>query len=156
MSDNSGRCLPVDRCVVFLLGKAFQRVSQKARERLGPHGISPVQYVVLSALWEQDRQSGAELTARLRIDSATITGIIDRLVGAGLVQRVPDAQDRRVNRVQLTVAGRSLRAPLEAAMLELNEEVAASLGEWAEPFWSSLVEVGLPGAGDDRATSRAE
>lgn len=142
MSAADDRTLPIDRCVIFLIGKAFQRVSQRARERLAPHGVSPVQYVVLSALWEKDSQSGAELTARLRIDSATITGIIDRLDAAGLIRRVPDARDRRVNRVELTAAGRALREPLEAAMLDLNEEVAASLGDRAGPFWSALADIG--------------
>lgn len=136
--------LPVDRCVVFLLGKAFQRVTQAARERLGAHGVSPVQYVVLSALWERDGQSGAQLTSRLRIDSATITGVIDRLVAADLVERVRDEKDRRIQRVKLTPQGQALRDPLEKSMIELNREVAEQLGEGAGPFWKMLAEVGAP------------
>jgi MarR family transcriptional regulator, organic hydroperoxide resistance regulator len=139
------RSLPIDRCVIFLLGKAFQRVSQGARERLAPHGVSPMQYVVLSVLWERDGQSGAELTARLRIDSATITGIVDRLVAAGWVMRARDAADRRVQRLQLTRAGHALRDELEQEMIALNREIAAQLGDRAEPFWTMLMEVGLGG-----------
>jgi MarR family transcriptional regulator, organic hydroperoxide resistance regulator len=143
MKRRAARCLPIDRCVIFLLGKAFQRVSQGARERLAPHGVSPMQYVVLSVLWERDGQSGAELTARLRIDSATITGIIDRLVAAGWVMRTRDALDRRVQRVQLTEAGQSLRDELEREMIELNREIAAQLGDRAESFWTMLAEIGI-------------
>jgi len=143
--------LPIDRCVIFLLGKAFQRVSQGARERLVPFGVSPVQYVVLSALWERDAQSGAELTARLRIDSATITGIIDRLVAAGWVARTRDAKDRRVQRVTLTPDGRALRRPLETAMIDLNREVADQLGDRAASFWAMLSEVGAAMADPETA-----
>ena len=149
------RSLPIDRCVIFLLGKAFQRVSQGARERLGPHGVSPMQYVVLSVLWERDGQSGVELTARLRIDSATITGIIDRLVVAGWVVRARDEADRRVQRVQLTQAGRSLRGELEREMIELNREIAAELGDRAESFWGMLAEIGLANVTEDTTVVRA-
>jgi MarR family transcriptional regulator, organic hydroperoxide resistance regulator len=149
------RSLPIDHCVIFLLGKAFQRVSQGARERLAPHGVSPMQYVVLSVLWERDGQSGAELTARLRIDSATITGIIDRLVAAGWVLRARDAVDRRVQRVQLTKAGQSLRDELEREMIELNREIAAELGRRrAESFWTMLAEIGLAGMPEEAVAGR--
>jgi MarR family transcriptional regulator, organic hydroperoxide resistance regulator len=142
MKKRAAPSLPIDRCVIFLLGKAFQRVSQGARERLAPHGVSPMQYVVLSVLWERDGQSGAELTARLRIDSATITGIIDRLVAAGWVARARDAMDRRVQRVQLTEAGWSLRDELEREMIELNRQIAGQLGNRADAFWTMLAEIG--------------
>jgi len=146
--------LPIDHCVIFLLGKAFQRVSQGARERLAPHDVSPMQYVVLSVLWERDGQSGAELTARLRIDSATITGIIDRLVASGWVVRERDAVDRRVQRVQLTEAGQSLRGELEREMIELNREIAAQLGDRAKSFWTMLAEIGLAGMTEEAVVGR--
>jgi DNA-binding MarR family transcriptional regulator len=142
MKKRAAHSLPIDRCMIFLLGKAFQRVSQRARERLAPHGVSPMQYVVLSVLWERNGQSGAELTARLRIDSATITGIIDRLVVAGWVARVRDANDRRVQRVELTPAGQSLRDELEREMIALNQEIATQLGERADSFWAMLAQIG--------------
>jgi MarR family transcriptional regulator, organic hydroperoxide resistance regulator len=151
MRKRTTRSLPIDRCVIFLLGKAFQRVSQGARERLAPHGVSPMQYVVLSVLWERDGQSGAELTTRLRIDSATITGIIDRLVAAGWTMRVRDAVDRRIQRVKLTDAGKSLRSGLEKEMIELNQEIADQLGDRAEVFWTMLAEVGLTNGGGETA-----
>lgn len=156
MKRRAGRSLSIDRCVIFLLGKAFQRVSQDARERLAPHGVSPMQYIVLSALWERDGQSGAELTVRLRIDSATITGIIDRLVASGWVVRARDAVDRRVQRVQLTEAGRALRDELEREMIKLNQEIAALLGERAGSFWTMLAEIGLRSATEEAAIGRGD
>jgi len=154
MKRRTARSLPIDRCVIFLLGKAFQRVSQGARERLAPHGVSPMQYVVLSVLWESDGQSGAELTARLRIDSATITGIIDRLAAAGWVVRARHALDRRVQRVQLTEAGQSPRDELEPGMIRLNPEIAAERGDRAESFWTMLAEIGLSGMTEEAIVSK--
>ena len=107
------RDLAVDRiedCVGFLVGKAAQQIARRARDKLAPHGVTPVQYAVLHALWERDGRSGAEIGARLSIDSATATGVIDRLEAADLLRRSPDPEDRRVHRLFLTGRGRSLRA----------------------------------------------
>ncbi|MFC6901244.1 MarR family transcriptional regulator [Nonomuraea dietziae] len=52
--------------------------------------------------------SGQELAGNLGVGLGTVTGIVDRLVGHGLVTRHEDPHDRRVRRVQLTDAGRAL------------------------------------------------
>ena len=100
----------IDECISFLAGKAAQTVSRLARERLAPFGVTPVQYAVLQVLWEQDGQSGAEIGARLVLDSATITGVLDRLESLGLIERTADRADRRVQRIRLTAAGRLRRS----------------------------------------------
>ena len=118
----------IEDCFVFLLGKAYQHFNQEARQRLAPYGVTPAQYGLLEVLWERDGQSGAELSERLQLDSATMTGLLDRLERAELVVRRPDNADRRVNRIGLTAQGRALRAPLDRAMDEVNAAVVAQLG----------------------------
>jgi DNA-binding MarR family transcriptional regulator len=133
----------IEDCISFLAGKAAQQVSRRARDMLAPHGVTPVQYAVLRVLWEDDGQSGATLSARLAIDSATITGVIDRLEGAGLIERRPDGGgDRRIHRVVLTDKGRALQVPLDALMVGLNADVRAELGEAAGPLWAALAKLG--------------
>lgn len=118
----------IEDCFVFLLGKAYQRFNQEARQLLAPHGVTPAQYGLLEVLWERDEQSGAELSERLQLDSATMTGLLDRLERAELVVRRPDGTDRRINRVGLTAQGQALRVPLGHAMDEVNAAVVAQLG----------------------------
>ena len=112
----------IEDCLSFYLGKAYQRVTQSAKQRLAPYGITPVQYALLKVLWEKDQQSGAELGERLLLDSATMTGIIDRLEHAGLIERKAHETDRRVNRVALTARGRELQAPLDREMDLMNQD----------------------------------
>ena len=135
----------VENCISFLVGKAAQQISRRAREKLSAWGVTPPQYAVLRVLWEQDGQSGAAIGARLLIDSATITGVIDRLEGTGLLARRADGGDRRVHRLFLTDRGRGLRAPLDAAMDQLNAEVEAELGGQAPALWKSLRRLGEAG-----------
>lgn len=135
----------VENCISFLVGKAAQQIARRAREKLSAWGVTPPQYAVLRVLWEQDGQSGAAIGARLVIDSATITGVIDRLEGTGLLARRADGGDRRVHRLFLTDRGRGLRAPLDAAMDQLNAEVEAELGGQAPALWKSLRRLGEAG-----------
>ena len=47
-----------------------------------------------------------ELSRRLMVSNGNVTGLIDRLVGEGLVVRKPAPEDRRAHLVTLTPAGR--------------------------------------------------
>lgn len=132
----------VEECISFLIGKAAQTVTRRARDKLAAYDVTPTQYAVLKVLWEKDGQSGVALGARLLIDSATMTGVIDRLAAAGLLERRSDAEDRRVQRLVLTERGRSLRAPLDDAMDRLNAEAKAVLGADAATVWQAVRRLG--------------
>ena len=118
----------IEDCLSFLLGKAYQQVNQIAKRRMAPYGVTPVQYALLHVLWDQDGQSEANLGARLRLDAATITGMLDRLVHGGLIERRPHPTDRRVHCVFLTEAGRALQEPLDREADLVN---VASLGRFS-------------------------
>ena len=107
-------------CISFLLGKAYQQVNQTARELLAPYRITPVQFAFLNLLWVNNNLSGAELGEHLRLDSATITGVIDRLEQVGLVERRADSDDRRIKRIHLAEAGAELQDPLTTVIEQLN------------------------------------
>lgn len=47
----------------------------------------------------------SEISARMLCDNSNLTGIVDRLISKGLVERRPDPQDRRVSLICLTQAG---------------------------------------------------
>ncbi len=118
----------IEDCLSFYLGKAYQRVTQSAKQRLAPYGVTPVQYALLKVLWDRDDRSGAELGERLLLDSATMTGLLDRLEQAGLIERKAHVTDRRVNKVVLTARGRDLQVPLDREMDQMNQDF---LGQFA-------------------------
>lgn len=47
----------------------------------------------------------SEISARMLCDNSNLTGIVDRLLSKGYVERRPDPQDRRVSLICLTEAG---------------------------------------------------
>jgi DNA-binding MarR family transcriptional regulator len=132
----------LEDCISFIVGKAAQQISRQSKEKLSAFGITPVQYAVLKVLWDVDGQSGQEIGRRLKLDSATITGIVDRLEREGLLERRSDSQDRRVQRIYLTRSGRRLREPLDRAMDELNANADRLLGRKAAILKAALRRLG--------------
>ncbi|MCA1597704.1 MAG: MarR family transcriptional regulator [Chloroflexi bacterium] len=133
----------IEDCFIFQLGKAYQQVNQEAKRRLAPYGVTPVQYGLLEVLWEMDGQSGAALGGRLRLDGATVTGLLDRLAHAGLVERRPHPTDRRINHVYLTKRGRALQQDLDREIDTLAADVLGRLlPAGAERFQEILTRMG--------------
>jgi MarR family transcriptional regulator, organic hydroperoxide resistance regulator len=96
--------------LVALLGQTATQISQCA-ERCG---LSMVQ---ASALMQIDGSMPMrELAARLGGHASSATGVADRLVARGLVERHEDAGDRRVKRVALTPEGVATRTRMAACM----------------------------------------
>jgi MarR family multiple antibiotic resistance transcriptional regulator len=60
----------------------------------------------LHAISHLEAPSMSDLSRELGLPPSSVTGIVDRLVAAGKVQRENDADDRRVVRVVLTAQGR--------------------------------------------------
>ncbi len=133
----------IEDCFIFQLGKAYQQVNHEAKRRLAPYGVTPVQYGLLEVLWETDGQSGAALGERLRLDGATITGLLDRMAHAGLIERRPHPTDRRINHVYLTDQGRALQRDLDREIDALTADILGRLSPAdADRFQDILVRVG--------------
>ncbi|RJQ81492.1 MarR family transcriptional regulator [Pseudonocardiaceae bacterium YIM PH 21723] len=71
--------------------------------------------------------TGQELAASFGVSLATVTGIVDRLVAQGLVERHEDQRDRRVRRLTPTDSGvrliEKLRDANSAGMRQLLEHL---------------------------------
>lgn len=90
---------------VYSAMTAFTRVY---RPLLDSIGLTYSQYLVMTALWEEDGLTVGQLGERLFLDSSTLSPMLKRLEAAGFVSRRRSAEDERVVRVQLTEAGRGL------------------------------------------------
>jgi DNA-binding MarR family transcriptional regulator len=54
---------------------------------------------------DPDRATGQHLAATLHVSLASMSGIVDRLVQHGMVERAEDPRDRRVRRLTVTPEG---------------------------------------------------
>jgi DNA-binding MarR family transcriptional regulator len=78
--------------------------------------------MVLGFLTEEDQITSSELGRRTELDSATLTGILDRLEAAGYLERKSNPDDRRSIHIHLTAKGKALGNEATALLLKANSE----------------------------------
>lgn len=102
--------LQLDAQLCFALYAASRAMTQAYQPLLLPLGLTYPQYLAMLVLWETDGISVKQLGARLQLDSGTLTPLLKRLEGSGLLQRCRSSDDERSVRLQLTPAGMALEA----------------------------------------------
>ena len=107
---NADQALLLDNQLCFALYSASLAMTKLYKPLLDELGLTYPQYLVMLVLWEGDRLMVSELGQRLCLDSGTLTPLLKRLESTGLVSRMRDAEDERRVRIQLTAAGRKLKA----------------------------------------------
>jgi DNA-binding MarR family transcriptional regulator len=113
---------------LYAAGLAMNKVYRKLLRRL--HLTYP-QYLVMLVLWERDGVTVSDIGARLFLDSATLTPLLKRLDGAGLVARARSNADERQVIVSLTDAGRALAREAAAIQDQIQCAAACAPGELA-------------------------
>jgi MarR family transcriptional regulator, organic hydroperoxide resistance regulator len=112
--DTPDSLLKLDLQVCFALYSTNLAMTKVYRRLLRELGLTYPQYLVMMVLWEEDGQTVSEIGERLFLDSATLTPLLKRLEGMGLLSRRRAVDDERRVRVQLTEQGRELRIRAEA------------------------------------------
>ncbi|MGH3255401.1 MAG: MarR family winged helix-turn-helix transcriptional regulator [Streptosporangiaceae bacterium] len=94
---------------------------------LRAHEISMWGYIVLTALAEQPVRTQAALAQAIGADKSRIIADLDELQERGLIQRQPDAADRRVHLLSLTPAGSQVRQSVQSAIRRREEQILGRL-----------------------------
>lgn len=95
-------------CVFFQFAKANQLASRFLSQKVAELNLTPVQALVLGFLYVEDQITSSELGRRTELDSATLTGILDRLEIAEFIERKNNPDDRRSIHIHLTPKGNEL------------------------------------------------
>ncbi len=90
------------------LYRDFNLLIRRSRAVLSELGISGPQYGVLRILSRSGPAPMGRISEELLVTTGNVTGLVSRLVQEGLVARKHGIRDRRVVRIRLTPAGRSL------------------------------------------------
>ncbi len=126
MSENA---LALDNQLCFPLYAASHLVVRLYRPLLDKLGLTYPQYLVLLVLWEHSPATVGDICQHLLLDSGTVTPLLKRLEGMGLVMRVRSKEDERRVHVSLTPEGAALRAQAENIPSTLTCQLALSTTE---------------------------
>ena len=104
----------------FALYAATNSIIRYYRIYLNEIGITYTQYLVLLVLWESENSNIKEIAKVLKLDSPTITPIVQKLEKMNLVKRQRSHKDERVVVVSLTKNG----IDLETQVADIQNKVA--------------------------------
>ena len=96
------------------------------KETLEPFELTPSDYAVLSTLRRAGppyQLSPSDLYTTLERSSGGMTKMLKRLEGLGLIERIPDPEDRRSTRVLLTESGVALQEEVFNVFLSRTQEL---------------------------------
>ena len=116
-------------CIFFQFAKAYQMGSRFLSQKVSELNLTAVQAMILGFLDQEDQITSSELGKRAELDSATLTGILDRLEAAGFLERKGNPDDRRSIRIHLTKKGRAMAREASRMIAEANQEFLQVLSE---------------------------
>ena len=91
--------------------------------------VTPVQYGVMTVLFNQPGMDQISLAAEVGIDRTNVADVVRRLESRGLVSRGPHPEDRRAKLVSLAVKGRQLTQRMFPAMQRAQDRLVEVLSE---------------------------
>jgi DNA-binding MarR family transcriptional regulator len=116
----------------FLLSRATWAMNNAVNRLLRENGhadVSVAYFAVLQALWENDRLSITDLGEKAQLEKSTMTSLIDRMEGAGLVRREDHPTDRRAYQIWLTSRGREIEQKLDEVVSRAYKHLTRGIAE---------------------------
>jgi DNA-binding MarR family transcriptional regulator len=92
-------------------------------------GLTMPQLRVMYLARENGSATVGAIAAQMRVTAPTISGLTDRLVRQGLIERREDPDDRRLVRICLTDEGRAVLEEIDVAARAHMREVLSRLSE---------------------------
>lgn len=111
-----------------ILHESARSWKQALELRLKKSGLSQAGWLTVAAVVQASHPlSQTELSRILGVQTATMVPMIDRLIKAGLIERLASEHDRRINYISSTKAGRDLYKKIQKQADILREEITAEI-----------------------------
>ncbi len=130
--------LRLDDQLCFALYAAQRAVTAAYRPLLEELGLTYTQYLVLLTLWEQGEVTVKHLSSTLHLDYGTMSPLLKRMEGAGLIHRERSTRDERSVLVSCTARGEELRgraARVPGALLSATGLDGAEVEQLRAELW---------------------
>jgi len=118
-----------DRRLIFLLNVAQRRLQRFVAAHAREGGVTSAQSGLLFVLGKHDGALMGEAGAALDLGPPGISGLAERMVEAGLIEKRADPDDGRASRLWLTVSGRKALARTKAGVAELNARLTEGFSD---------------------------
>src|SRR3954452_16468357 len=117
------------RDFMFLLHDVARLIRVDADKRARAHGMTRAQWGILIWLERQAGLSQKELAEILEVEPITVARLIDRLETRGMVERRPDARDRRIWRLHLLPPAHDVLQEIDEQRTDMTRIVTSGISE---------------------------
>jgi DNA-binding MarR family transcriptional regulator len=129
--------------VGFLLRCAHQHGSEIFNAVMERFAVTPTQFAALAKLDDLSSVSQNQLGRLTRMDPATVSGVVGRLIARGFVRQSPHARDARLVLLALTPTGRAAVLEMKAAAADVSRRTLEPLQPAeAEALLRALAKIG--------------
>ncbi len=117
--------------ILVKLRKVIRSINLESKKIEKKYGISIPQLLVLQFLSKEEdfKAKSSKIKSFIHLNASTVSGIIQRLEGKGLVARLPAPHDKRATFITLTAKGAQL---LEESPTTLQEKLRIRLSKLDE------------------------
>ena len=91
--------------------------------------LTAEQFLVMDTLWNQGEMTQQTIAYIIQKDKNSVTQFIDNLEKKGLVQRVVDSADRRVNNIKLSKAGLEMKENTKKVAIAAINDILEGIPE---------------------------
>jgi len=127
MSDTKNQSLRFAGSIWCNLDIALRNLDQVYGQVIEPLGLTVIEWYILRSLYEQDGQHASELARAVGRAATSFTPILDKLQNKDMIERRPDASDRRAVRIYLTKKGNSHRDQVMASAEQVDTRIRKSV-----------------------------
>lgn len=123
---------PLSEQLCFDLYAASRAVVNAYRANLTAIGLTYPQYLVMIVLWDEGTCTVRTLGTALHLDHGTLTPLLRRMEGAGLLTRRRSTDDERLVEVSLTEHGLDLRRHAHRIQCDMKDLLRLDEQEFAD------------------------
>ncbi|CAG9620564.1 MarR family winged helix-turn-helix transcriptional regulator [Sutcliffiella rhizosphaerae] len=92
----------------IVLSRAFRAINDQANKSIQSFELNPTEFAVLELLYHKGDQPLQQIGGKILLASGSITYVVDKLEGKGLLARKACPKDRRVTYAHITDKGKEL------------------------------------------------
>lgn len=128
--------MDIELKILIALHRTINKIDKKTIKLANNSGLTFGQFMVLEALYSKGDMSIGEVMDKILSSVGTISVIVNNLVKAGYVEKIPYVEDKRVTMLHLTDDGRGV---IEKVIPENYEMIAESFSMLTEDEKESLL-----------------
>jgi DNA-binding MarR family transcriptional regulator len=122
----------IEEQVVVAIRRIVRAIELQSQALVSKHGLTGPQLAVLKEIASLEQATPTVLARALSVSQPTVSGIVERLLVRGLIERIAVPGDRRKHALRLTPAGREAVARAPSLLQDDVKRRLRRLEEWEQ------------------------